>query len=398
MTDADNGSAIRGRGTDVPRGIGLTGRVAVSWAVAGGILLGGFLVAALTLTEKMNASGLLITSTLLFTVGGLAGFIHGGALGYLGRGPDTSRREAVAALSLAALYTIPMMAAGWVATGWIAMTIVSMFARTVTGYIGMAIGWAAGLGVLAVAVVLGWRALRRAYARWPDASLGTVLVAGSFAALLVNLLAVRPTLWGLGLRVTEVGAIILSALIALWVVGPLVTVALALLRRLPSRTLALGFRGRGGPLVSIAVGLTAGLVMGLIALPFHFAPLGVPIVTSATGALGALVVAVSRALVDEVLLRLILMTGAVWLLLRWYPVHKEGAAVLAILVSAVAQLILYLPGLATIGFPNALSALGYTAAAVIIPAVVFGAVFYARGFSAAVLADATALVALALLA
>ena len=71
------------RGTDVPRGIGLTGRVAVSWAVAGGILLGGFMVALLTLTGRMNANGLLISSTLLFTLGGLAGFIHGGALGYL---------------------------------------------------------------------------------------------------------------------------------------------------------------------------------------------------------------------------------------------------------------------------------------------------------------------------
>lgn len=386
------------RGTELPRGIGLTGRVALSWAVAGGIVLGGFVVAGLTLAEKISANGLLITSTVLFTVGGLAGFIHGGALGYLGRGPDTTRKQALAALSLAALYTIPLMAAGWVATGWIAMTVLTLYANTVTGYIGMMIGWGAGLAVVATAILLGWRALRSAYARWADAPIGTVLVAASFGGLVVNLVAARPTLWGLGFQVTELGAIILSALIALWVVGPLVTLALVLVRRLPSRTLALGLVGRGGPLASAAIGLAAGLVMGLIALPFHSAPLSIPAVGAGAGALGSVAIAVSRALVDEVLLRLILMTGAIWLLLRLYPMEKQGAAVLAVAVSAFAQLVLYLPGIVSVGFPSALSALGYTAATVVVPALVFGIVYYARGFTTAVLADATALTALALLA
>ncbi len=388
----------RPQGTELPRGIGLTGRVALSWAVAGGIVTGGFLVAVLTLAEKMSANGLLITSTVLFTLGGLAGFIHGGALGYLGRGPETTRKEALAALSLALLYTIPLMAAAWVATGWIAMTVMTLYTHTVLGYIGMMIGWGAGLAVLATAIVLGWQALRRAYARWSDAPVGTVLVAASFGGLVVNLVASRPTLWGLGVQVTEVGAIILSALIALWVVGPLVTVALAIVRRLPSRTLALGLVGRGGPLASAAIGLAAGLVLGLIALPFHSAPLSIPAVGAGAGTLGSVVIAVSRALVDEVLLRLILMTGAIWLLLRLYPLEKQGAALLAVTVSALAQLVLYLPAIVSIGFPSALSALGYTAVTVVVPALVFGLVFYARGFTAAVLADATALTALALLA
>lgn len=398
MSNATVELAAPAAGTELPRGIGLTGRVALSWAVAGGILMGGFVVAALTLAGRMNANGLLITSTVLFTVGGLAGFIHGGALGYLGRGPQTTRKQALAALALAALYTIPLMAAGWIATGWIAMTVVSIYAHTITAYIGMIIGWGAGLAVLATAVVLGWQALRAAYARWSDAPIGTVLVAASFGGLVVNLLASRPTLWGLGIRVTELGAVILSAFIALWVVGPLVTVALALVRRLPTRTLALGLVGRGGPIASVAIGLAAGLVLGLVALPFHAAPLSIPAIGAGAGTLGSVAIAVSRALVDEVLLRLILMTGAVWLLLRLYPLHKQGAALLAVGVSALAQLVLYMPGIASIGFPTALSAMGYAAATVLIPAVVFGVVFYARGFTAAVVADATALTALALLA
>ena len=398
MTDLAMEAVAAAPGTDLPRGIGLTGRVAVSWAVAGGVALGGFLVAALTLAGQLSANGLLITSTVLFSVGGLVGFIHGGALGYLGRGRSTTRKQALAALALAALYSIPLMAAGWVATGWIAMTVVTLYARTITGYIGMVIGWGAGAAILATAVVLGWRALRRAYERWPDAPLGTVLVAASFAGLVVNLLPARPTLWGVGMRVTEVGAIVLSVLIALWIVGPLVTVALALVRRLPGHALSLGLTGRGGPIASIAVGFVVGLVLGLLALPFHIAPLSVPALGAGVGALGGLTMAVGQVLVNEVLLRLILMSAAVWLLLRWYPIRKEGAAVLAVLISALAQLALYLPGIVAIGFPSVLSALGYTVVTVVIPAVVFGVVFYARGFATAVVADATALVALALLA
>ncbi len=398
MTTMDREAATTARGTELPRGIGLTGRVAVSWAVAGGILLGGFLVAFMTLTGQMSANGLLISSTLLFTVGGLAGFIHGAALGYLGRGAETTRKQALAALALAALYTVPMMAAGWVATGWIAMTVGAIYKRTALAYAGTMIGWGAGLAVLATAAVLGFQALRAAYARWSDAPLGTALVAASFAALLVSTLAARPTIWGLGLRVTEAGAVILSALVALWVVGPLLTVALALVRRLPTPRLSLGLVGPGGPIASIAVGLVVGLVVGLISLPFHLAPLGVPAVGAGVGPLGALVVAISRALVDEVLLRLCLMTGAIWLVLRWHPLHREEAALLAAVISAVAQLALYLPGMLAIGFPSTLAALGYALLAVLLPGLAFATVYYLRGFTAAVVADATALVALALLA
>ena len=385
-------------GTELPRGIGLTGRVAVSWAVAGGVLLGGFLVALLTLTGRMTANGLLISSTLLFTLGGAAGFLHGAALGYLGRGPETTRRQALAALALAALYTIPMMAAGWVATGWIAMTVGALYKHTALAFVGTAIGWAAGLAILTVAAMLGIQALRAAYARWADAPLGTLVVAAAFAGLLVTTLASRPTVWGIGLRVTEAGAVILSLVLALWVVGPVVTLALAIMRRLPAPHLTLGLAGRGGPVVSIAVGLIAGLIVGLVALPFHSAPLGVPVAAGATGPFGALFVAVGRALVDEVLLRLFLMTAAIWLVLRWHPMHREEAALVAALLSALAQLVLALPGIAAIGFPTALGALGYAILAVLLPGLVFAGVYYLRGFTAAVLADATALVALALLA
>ena len=71
---------------------------------------------------------------------------------------------------------------------------------------------------------------------------------------------------------------------------------------------------------------------------------------------------------------------------------------LAVIVATVLQVVLYIPGVLAIGFPNALSATAFIVAAVALPAVVFGVLFWKRGLATAVIADATALVALALLA
>src|SRR5512142_3212583 len=45
MTNEAMETTVPAAGTELPRGIGLSGRVAVSWAVGGGVALGGFLVA-----------------------------------------------------------------------------------------------------------------------------------------------------------------------------------------------------------------------------------------------------------------------------------------------------------------------------------------------------------------
>lgn len=384
----DGGGGLR-------RGLGLSGRVAVLWAVAGGVALGGFATAGMTLAGRLSASGLFMTSGALFLVGAVLGYLHGSALGYFGRPEGWDSRAAAADIGKAALYAIPAAAVAWVVSGWIAMTTVGLYVDEALVMLVVGAAWLVGAGLVAAAAWQGVRALANAYARWPMRRAGTLLVAATYAALLVTFLADRPELWGVDLRVTETGAVLLATGLTFWVAGPLVTVALRLLSRLPAPRPSPGFSG--GWRTNLVLGLAVGGALALVAVPFHQAPLGVPAAAAGSGAAAAVILAASQALVDEVLLRLVLMTGVVWLLLRWHSVHREEAALAGVIGIAVLQVALYAPGLMEIGFPTTAAALGYTAANVLLPAAVFGALYWLRGLGTAVVADATALTALALL-
>lgn len=379
-------------GTEVPRGIGLPGRVAVTWATAGGVLLGGFLVAAMTLSGQLSGSGLFFTASGLFVIGAVLGLLHGAMLGFLGRPPETTPREAAGALIRASLYTIPAVAVGWVATVWIAMTVVALYLGRALPLVGVAVAWGVGLAVVLAAGAYGWRALRSAYAGWAERRIGTAVVAMTFGALLLLFLADRPELWGLRFRVTEVGAVLLAALLSVWVAGPAVTLALRLLRGIPTPR-PVGVPSGRRVWGDAGLGVLVGLVLGVLAVPFAG-----PAVTTATGPAGAVVTAVSQAVVDEVLLRLVLLSSVVWALLRWQRVRPAEAVGAAVLLTAVVQVALYTPGVLAIGFPSAVTAAGFVLVTVLLPALAFGVLYWRRGFGSALLADATAMVAVALLA
>lgn len=398
MTTRDVAALPRETTETLPRGIGLPGRVAVTWALAGGLLVGGFLVAAMTLAGQLSGSGLLVTASGLFLIGAALGFAHGGALGYLGRPEGLERRRAMVGLGLAAVYTLPALAVGLVVSGWIAMTVVALYTGKTLALVAVGAAWLVGLGLVGVAAAEGWEALRNAWARWPQRRVGTALVAGSFGALLVLFLVARPEVWWLGVRVTEVGAVLLAAFVTIWAVGPMVTVGLALLDRIPA---ARPFHGIGDPVHgagTVALGVVVGLLLGLLALPFYGAPLEVPTVAADVGPAGAAAVAAARALVDEVLLRLFMVTGVTWVLLRWYRVTPKAAALTAVAAAALVQVALYTPAVLAIGFPTTAAAAGFVLLAVLLPAAAFGTLYVTRGFTAAVIADATAVLAIALLA
>lgn len=381
----------RRNGTDLPRSIGLHGRVAVLWAMAGGVALGGFLVATMTLRGELSGHALFLTSSGLFLVGAVLGLLHGGVLGYLGRSRDTTSRQALRGLLLSALYAVPGLAVAWLIAVWLGVSMVASYLGRIGPWIGVGAAWAAGLAVVTAAGWYGTLALKNAYARWPERRLGTALTTGVFAALMILFLADRPELWGQRIRLTDTGAVLLAAGATLWIAGPAITMALRLAKRLPE-PIRLFSRGRSA-LVDGALGLSVGLVVGLLVVPFH--PTG-GILIASTGE--TLVAAMSQALVDEVLLRLFVVTGVAWLLLRWHRVQKEEAAVVAVGAAAVVQVLLYLPGVVAIGFPTTLGAVGFTLVAVLIPALVFGALYWARGLGTAVLAHATALASIALIA
>jgi len=154
---------------------------------------------------------------------------------------------------------------------------------------------------------------------------------------------------------------------------------------------------RGSVWTNVVLGLAIGVVLGLIALPFYGDPFGVPAVAAGTGSLAAMLSGVSQALVNEVLLRLFLVSGAAWLLLRRFDVARGMAAALAVTLATVVQVVLYTPAVLELGFPTTLATVGFLVATVAIPAVAFGVLFWKRGFGTALVADAAAVIALLLL-
>lgn len=373
----------------IERDLGLPGGVTVAFTMAGGVLLGGILVALMTLSGQLSGHGLFMTSTGLFVVGAAIGAVHGVTLGFLGRESGVSRRAAAGTIGRALLYAVLGAALAWLITIWVSLT----FMAALTGRMGptilVTVAWLGAMAVLSWAAVSGLRALGNAYSRWPDRVMGSALVAASFAALLVSFLADRPEIWLARLRVTEVGAVLLASFLTIWVVGPVVTLSLRLVRELPGRNRISVTDGRQG-IRDVAFGLVVGLVAGLLALPFTPASV-------VAGTAGGFLVAMSQVLLDETILRLFLLSGVAWLILRWHRTHEEETAVIAVAAVAIAQVLFYLPGILATGFPSTLAAVAFTGAAILLPAVLFGAVYWIRGFAAAVVADATAAALLILL-
>jgi hypothetical protein len=379
-------------GNGVPRSIGLHGRVAVLSGMAGGVALGGVLVAYLTLNGRLSAHALFMNATGLFLIGAILGLIHGVVLGYLGRPTAVTPRQVRGDMGRAALFAVPGLAVAWLATIWVAMTLVAAYTGRIGALIAVSLGWVAAGIILAVAALHAFKALKNAYARWPERRAGTLLTAASFAALLLIFLANRPEIWGLRLRFTENGAVLLAAFLAVWVAGPMVTLALRLARQVPfPRALAGLGRGSGKGFQDVLIGLVAGAVVGLLAVPF-----AAPGVTPA--AMGTVVVGVSQSLVNEVLLRLILVTAVAWLLLRWERVPANRALIGAVVTATLVQVALYTPGALAVGFASWTGTVLFLLVVAAIPAVVFGLLFWRRGFTSALVADVVALAVLALLA
>lgn len=209
----------------------LPGRVALSWAAASGLLAGGAWVALLAGTGRTSASTSWFISTLFFVVFGGLGFVHGGVLGYLGRIREQSRWRVARSLFWSAVLGAPVLLLMYEIAIWISMTSVALMMPRPALLIGVSVSWLVLLGTCAVAVWQGVVALRRAYAQWPDCRLGTLLLAATFAFLLLSFLSEPPVVWGSDLRVTGIGALLLAAGVTAWIASPLIVIALQLLHR-----------------------------------------------------------------------------------------------------------------------------------------------------------------------
>lgn len=147
------------------RDLGLPGRAAVSSAMAGGVLGGGFLIAMLTMLERTSGHAILVTLVPLFLVGALYGFLQGGVVGFLGRPEGMEAREALAAIGKAALYAVIGLAVAFVVSGWIAMTFVALYTGKLPALAIAVVGWVAGAAVVGWATREGTRALGGAFDR-----------------------------------------------------------------------------------------------------------------------------------------------------------------------------------------------------------------------------------------
>ncbi len=210
--------------------LGLAGRVALSGAVAGGVLAGGFAIAALAVAGRMRSSDLIGIGTILYLIGAALGFLHGAMLGWLGREPSISGERARRQILGSVLYLPLPLAAGWAVAGWVATTAGAVLFGDPVLLIGTGFGLAAGVCAMGLAASYGLRAMRNAFARWPERVAGSWLVAAAFAVLLAAFLGLPPATFG-GLVPTGFGAVVAAAAITLWLVTPATLIGLRRRRR-----------------------------------------------------------------------------------------------------------------------------------------------------------------------
>ncbi len=211
-------------------GLELPGRLEISWAMGGGIVGGGPLVASVLMSGQASSSMLLTMTTLLFLIGGGLGLVHGALLGYLGRDTEMSSLEALESLVVGVFLAIPALVFAWLVAAWIAMTApaLSMGEAMVVGIV--AAGWVVGAAICCWGAWQGWQALQNILDRWPAHRPGVVILAVVLVFLLVSFLSWQPEVWGTDMRVTGVGALLLAIGATIWIAAPITALALWLLR------------------------------------------------------------------------------------------------------------------------------------------------------------------------
>ena len=369
----------------------------MTWTLSGGMLVGGASVAAMQFAGRMSPHLMIVATTLMFLVGALAGFVHGGVLGVLGRPEGMSSRTAVGSLGRGLLYLVPSLVVGWLLAGWVAALPLALFGGHVLASVISGLAWVAMLAMSVLAANRGVRALVYAYRRWDDRVPGTALILAVLAGLLVAFLIEPPALWFFGTRLSRLGGVVLAIGATFWFYGPMITVGLRIARRigLVAQVRQTSWRHALG---SAAIAVGAGLALALIAVPFYAAGPRVPTGYEGHSVFAAVIATLASAFTDEMLFRMIVLTVALLIAMRAMPAHRYWAIGLAIGVSALADLIIHLPQVHQLGMPGIAMALAFALVRLAIPATLFGYLYSRRSLGTAIAAHATADLALILLA
>ena len=135
-------------GHTVSRGMGTTGKLVLGGTVSTGLLLGGFVVALMTLAERMNGGALLPTSLGLFIVGALAGLAISVGFGLIGRDDGATWGDAAKDAAKGTLYAIPACLIGAVIAGWMGMAVIGMYLNAVLPIVGSVIAAVIALAIM----------------------------------------------------------------------------------------------------------------------------------------------------------------------------------------------------------------------------------------------------------
>ncbi len=371
-------------GRDLRRELGFPGRVAVSWAMASGILTGGVFLAVLTLLDRASAFGLFLTSTALFLGGAAFGFAHGAVLGWMGRDEDMDGAAARQSLGLALMYVIPGLGVSWVAASLISQTVPARFVGGTLPLVGVGVAWLAGAALCAWALREGARALTNGVRRWEDTFVGSMLVIFTFVALLGLFLLDLPELWGTRLRVGTVGAVLLAGFVTTWLSGPAVTLPLWLARRMPGpRILSPPFPAGVRFFSGVGIGSLVGALLAGVAVWLVPSLSTAPALDLGTAPEILVLLSGARALIDELVFRLFFVTCVVWVFRRWHPLHPEEAVAGGVLAGVLMQLLAYMPGYLAQGLPDAGALFQQIAWLTVAPSIAMGLLFVWRGFPAA---------------
>lgn len=208
-------------------------RIFLSWSIAGGLVSGGFLVAATTLAGEEVGSAAAQIAVLLWALGAGAGFAHGALLGYLARDVDRPSAHVIRDMRRMILWIVPALFVSVILAVWISLT--GPVLRGVRPGVFQAVGifgtWLVGLTLLGWAAVEGYEGLRILFRRYPELRAASVVGSVAFAVLATLFVIEPPRLWFTELRVTGPGAVVLAFGAAVWIALPVAVAVLVLIRR-----------------------------------------------------------------------------------------------------------------------------------------------------------------------
>ena len=210
---------------------GQPGRVALACALTGAVLAGGVLVAGASIAGRVSGSSLVPLAGLFLVAGGFVGFMHGAALGLVGRVSDLHWSDAFRSIGFGALLAVPSMALAGLTALWIALTPVAVTEGLRDPmWIFVIGGWLAGTALFVWATAEVFAAAANALVHWPHRRLGTPLVAGTFLVLLVAFVLTQPEIWFTDIEVNTLGAVLLALGATVWIGLPLEVLVLRLVQ------------------------------------------------------------------------------------------------------------------------------------------------------------------------